>query len=343
MNFTILQFLMLYCTHTFLVRISLQRRTKADFVCLNKVVDGPRHPEDFKIYLESLVDELLQLWEGVEMYDAYRKKKVLVRVMLVNCLQDGRATRDLAKQKDAGCDYGCRLCEILGEYLRNLHKYVYMGHRDFLPKEHPLRTDTRWAESAGFKAVHNHDSLMSLLDNFEAGERDADLVQGVEGRPEFLRLPYWDWARCHSVELMHILANVGSRLESMFLPGQSNTFVGKLTGPPRGNIADRQGRSFPGLPNAQLYVQAIRPTTSTNGRPNQLLKASTTKSKKKKDADATSVSKKKAAWWKDVLISKVFPAALKFGGVDGKIVDAIDKLCSCLQWMCTPTIKAAVS
>ena len=75
---------------------TLQLRTKKRSLCLHKIIDGPKHSANMQQCVKSFVDELLSLWKGIEIYDASLKKKVLVKVMLVNCLQDGRATRALA-------------------------------------------------------------------------------------------------------------------------------------------------------------------------------------------------------------------------------------------------------
>ena len=167
-------------------------------MCLNKIIDGHLDPKNMQTYVKSFVEELLELWTGIEMYDASRGKKVLVRVMLINCIQDGRATRALTCQKDAGCKEGCRSCDIVSSKFNN-KKYIYFGHRAFLPIDHPLREDARWAEpDYTGRTIFGHPDLMDFLDSLEKGEKNVKFIHGVEGRPELLKLPYWDWARCHS-------------------------------------------------------------------------------------------------------------------------------------------------
>ena len=157
-----------------------------------------------------------------------------------------------------------------------------------------------------------------MLENTnESISKDNDeFIHGIEGRPEFLKLPFWDWSRCHSVDLMPLLGNIGARFENMVLPRSGESGLHKLAGGKRGNIPGRAHRKFGGLQNCQRYTQSIKTTSAFNGRPIQLLKAATTKSKRSNDASAVAVSKKKMSWWKDVLITKVLSAALKFGDSD---------------------------
>ena len=144
------------------------------------------------------------------------------------------------------------------------------------------------------------------------------------------------------MELMHLLGNIGARFENMVLPRSGESGPHKLEGGKRGNIRDRAHRNFGGLQNCQRYTQSIKTTSAFNGRPIQLLKAATTKSKRSNDASAVAVSKKKMSWWKDVLITKVLSAALKFGDLDEQVVDCIDRLCTSFRWMCSPTINPEV-
>ena len=126
-------------------------------------------------------------------------------------------------------------------------------------------------------------------------------------------------------------------------------FPWKMVGAPRGNHGDRATKLFPGLPRVQAWLQQLKVCTSFAGRAVQLLKAATSGSmgkrktaEKKKNPDSVAVAKKKCAWWKDILISGVFSAALYYGGVDLGVVSAVDNLCACLRWMSSPTIVESV-
>lgn len=189
---------------------SLQLRGKSDFLCLNKLIDGPANPKDIQNYLKTLKEELLQLWEGIEMYDASLGRNVIVKGMLINCIQDGRAVTKCTCQKEAGAAYGCWLCDILGLY--TCGKYIYYNSRRFLAANHPYRTDGRWpAEDHACWNLNTNELLNQLVAAVEAGGSD-DVTQGVMGRPVFCDLPYWSWVQCHMVEVMHLYSNIGKRV-----------------------------------------------------------------------------------------------------------------------------------
>jgi hypothetical protein len=60
------------------------------FLCL--IIPGPDHPgTNINVMLKPLVEELKQLWEGVEAYDYDQKKKFNLRVAYLWSVHDFRA------------------------------------------------------------------------------------------------------------------------------------------------------------------------------------------------------------------------------------------------------------
>ena len=106
------------------------------------MISGPRQPgNDIDVYLQPLVDDLKTLWEdGVEVYDAYKQESFTLRVVLLWTINDFLAYGNLS-----GCAVkGYYACPICGEEtnscrLKHSKKNVYMGHRRFLPLNHPFR------------------------------------------------------------------------------------------------------------------------------------------------------------------------------------------------------------
>jgi len=50
---------------------------KSEYIFLALVVPGPEHPgKKLNILMQPLVDELLNLWEGVETWDASLKQNI---------------------------------------------------------------------------------------------------------------------------------------------------------------------------------------------------------------------------------------------------------------------------
>jgi len=53
---------------------------KSEYIFLALVVPGPEHPgKKLNILMQPLVDELLNLWEGVETWDASLKQNIKMR------------------------------------------------------------------------------------------------------------------------------------------------------------------------------------------------------------------------------------------------------------------------
>jgi hypothetical protein len=62
---------------------------KTEYIFLALVVPGPEHPgKNLNVLMQPLVDELLSLWNGVETYDAYRKKDFTMRVAYLWSIHD---------------------------------------------------------------------------------------------------------------------------------------------------------------------------------------------------------------------------------------------------------------
>ncbi|KAL6909850.1 hypothetical protein ACP4OV_001509 [Aristida adscensionis] len=63
--------------------------TKQTSLILSMIIPGPDSPgNDIDVYLQPLIDELLQLWGGVETFDASSQKKFSLRAMLLWTLND---------------------------------------------------------------------------------------------------------------------------------------------------------------------------------------------------------------------------------------------------------------
>ncbi|XP_026445224.1 uncharacterized protein LOC113345758 isoform X2 [Papaver somniferum] len=117
---------------------------KREFAMLCLLISGPRAPgKDIDVYLQPLIEELLQLWnEGVITYDAYSKTEFMMKERLLWAIHDFPALRTLAGCVTHGY-YACPTCGegTLSEYLPFSKKICYMGHRRWLPAKHKYRDD----------------------------------------------------------------------------------------------------------------------------------------------------------------------------------------------------------
>ncbi|XP_042467064.1 uncharacterized protein LOC122050202 [Zingiber officinale] len=115
---------------------------KRKYIMLTMLISGPKQPgNDIDVYLEVLVEDLQQLWEGVDgVYDAYRRQFFTLKAVLLWTINDFPAYGNLS-----GCTtHGYYACPVCGEdtyarHLENGKKMSFAGHRRFLSRFHPYR------------------------------------------------------------------------------------------------------------------------------------------------------------------------------------------------------------
>ncbi|XP_071680471.1 uncharacterized protein [Lolium perenne] len=108
---------------------------------MSMLIPGPKGPgNDIDIYLEPLVDELMQLWAGVDTYDVVTKQNFFLRAALLWTMHDLPAYAYLAGYGTSG-KFGCPNCaeHTSSKWLKKGRKYCYMGHRHWLPINHAFR------------------------------------------------------------------------------------------------------------------------------------------------------------------------------------------------------------
>jgi hypothetical protein len=103
---------------------------------------SPTSPrKDFDVFLEPLIEELKELWKGVDTFHAlYRdnKKDFTLRAVVLWCIHDFPALSTLSGQTTKGY-YACIFCDK-NPLSRSLRKKLgYLGHRRYLPRDHPWR------------------------------------------------------------------------------------------------------------------------------------------------------------------------------------------------------------
>ena len=96
---------------------------------------------DIDVFLEPLVDDLQLLFEsGVETYDSYTQEMFTLRAVVLWTINDYPALGTLC-----GCPYsrykGCVVCRKKTDCVRLPFsgKQSYVGHRRYLPYDHPFR------------------------------------------------------------------------------------------------------------------------------------------------------------------------------------------------------------
>ncbi|KAL3834256.1 hypothetical protein ACJIZ3_008992 [Penstemon smallii] len=193
---------------------------KEPFFFLTLLIPGPSPPgNNIDVYLQPLIDELKELWVGVETYDASTKQNFNMRAALLWTINDFPAYANLSGWSTKG-QLACPLChkEKCYKYLHNSHKHCYMNHRRFLSRYHPYRKDRRSfdgnEESRMPPATLTGDMVLEELGgvNIKFGKKVNDnpnLPHNWKKRSIFFDLPYWKTNMLrHNLDVMHIEKNV---------------------------------------------------------------------------------------------------------------------------------------
>ncbi|CAL2256775.1 unnamed protein product [Prunus armeniaca] len=112
------------------------------FMMLTLLISGPKQPRnDIDVYLEPLIDDLKSLWDGIRgVYDAHIGEYFTLKGVLLWTVNDFPTYDNLS-----GCVVkGYKACPKCGNdtpshRLKNGHKICYIGHRKWLPINHPHR------------------------------------------------------------------------------------------------------------------------------------------------------------------------------------------------------------
>ncbi|KAI5334540.1 hypothetical protein L3X38_024673 [Prunus dulcis] len=196
---------------------------KRKFMMLTLLISGPKQPgNDIDVYLEPLIDDLKSLWIGIRgVYDAHNGEYFTLRAALMWTINDFPAYGNLS-----GCVVkGYKACPICGDdtpshKLKNGHKFCYIGHRKWLPINHPYRRQ---------RAAFNGKPEYGIPPEPLTGEEVLHMVENGDRvcwkkKSIFFDLEYWKYLPVrHALDVMHIEKNVcdsiiGTLLE---IPGKN--------------------------------------------------------------------------------------------------------------------------
>ncbi|XP_016206754.1 uncharacterized protein LOC107647150 [Arachis ipaensis] len=176
-----------------------------------------------------LIDELKQLWRGVDTYDASEKKTFKLHAALMWTISDFSGLGNLSGWNTYG-GRACPTCNLDAESKRLTfsQKWCFMGHRRFLKQGHRFRQDrVRFdgkVEARGPPVTLSGGDILRQLDNVhvklgkvqtEAGKRARGQQAALQDesswkkRSIFFELPYWEYNLLrHNMDVMHIEKNM---------------------------------------------------------------------------------------------------------------------------------------
>jgi hypothetical protein len=196
------------------------------FLCL--IVPGPDHPgPSISVMLKPLIEELKQLWQGVEAYDYDQKKNFNLRVAYLWSVLDFKAYNIFSGWSCNGL-LTCPICmkETSCFCLKFGGKVSYFDcHRCFLPLDHEFRLDSDTFK----KGTIVLEGPPGRISDAEIAEMVDNLVLNKEGngfvgygndhnwthKCALWELPYTKaLILMHNIDVMHQERNVGESILS---------------------------------------------------------------------------------------------------------------------------------
>jgi hypothetical protein len=192
---------------------------------LSLLIPGPNSPgNDIDVYLQPLIDDLKELWDvGIETYDASSSRNFQLHAALLWTINDFPAYGMLSGWSTKGA-LACPCCnkKTSSCRLKYSYKQCYMGHRRFLPIDHPWRNNkssfdnTREVRHApqpltGDDVIAQHENIQPVIfgKTIKKPKQKEGEKHNWKKKSIFFELPYWRTVLLrHNLDVMHIEKNI---------------------------------------------------------------------------------------------------------------------------------------
>jgi hypothetical protein len=330
------------------------------------LIPGPANPgKDFDLFLEPLVEDLLELWNGVPTYDARARKMFKLHAAVLWCIHDYPALSTLSGRATKGY-FACTHCDKDPLSYRLRSKIGYIGHYRFLPEGHRLRRNNEFAglhESNDPPAKFSIEELLAELEKVKdvrpgkpqgSGKRKRSDLEGGRVRNIWSRmvslwkLPYWHKLKLrHNLDVMHIEKNICESLIVTILNiirKTKDTVKARLDLKDLGIRKELQLREEGGscrMPHARYtlskeqkkafcdFIREIKFPDGFASNISRCLNADGTKLQCLKSHDC------------HILLQRIFPVAMR-GFLDKDIYEAIAELGKFFRELCSRTLNKDV-
>ncbi|XP_071688248.1 uncharacterized protein [Rutidosis leptorrhynchoides] len=252
---------------------------KRKYIMMSLLIQGPKQPgNDIDVYLQPLVDEMMELWStGIYVYDAYKKEYFQLWAMLFCTINNFPAYGNLSGYSTKG-KKACPICEENTHSMRltNCKKPAFMGHQRELAENHPYRKKSDLfdgtIEDRTLPPPLDGETTLSKVANINVvlGKKGVGPPKGIwKKKSIFWKLPYWKHLRVrHCIDVMHIEKNVCESLIGLLLniPGKTKDGIKVRRDMELMNIRpelhpkDIDGRSTKFLPPACYTMSKVEET-----------------------------------------------------------------------------------
>ncbi|XP_012832641.1 PREDICTED: uncharacterized protein LOC105953517 [Erythranthe guttata] len=196
---------------------------KEPYFIMSLLIPGPKSPgRDIDVYLRPLIDDLKELWEsGVRTRDAKTGELFVLHAAILWTINDFPAYGDISGHRTKGyC--ACPRCSAETPSQRLRSKIGYIGHRRYLPRNHPYRRSLKFNGRAEHRSkpveLTNAEILIQLeqVENVVLGKQPTDKKRKRPSqhlcwikRSILFELPYWSNLKLrHNLDVMHIEKNI---------------------------------------------------------------------------------------------------------------------------------------
>ncbi|KAK1627079.1 hypothetical protein QYE76_001394 [Lolium multiflorum] len=188
------------------------------------LIPGKYSPgKDFHVFMQPLIKDMMQLWSGVQTFDACTEEYFPLHAAFLWSIHDYPGYATMSGRSTRGF-HACVHCDEnpCAESLKN--KIGYIGHRRFLDKSHPYRRSRLFngkAETRDPPRKYTTKEVAAKVESvkdFEHGKNPISRKRKratVPGEPTWHlkvslhHLPYWPELKiAHNLDVMHIEKNI---------------------------------------------------------------------------------------------------------------------------------------
>ena len=188
------------------------------------LIPGKYSPgKDFHVFMQPLIKDMMQLWSGVQTFDACTEEYFPLHAAFLWSIHDYPGYATMSGRSTRGF-HACVHCDENPCYESLKNKIGYIGHRRFLHKNHPYRRSRLFN---GKTEIRDPPRKYTPKEVAEKVERVKDFEHGknpisrkrkratVPGEPTWHlkvslhHLPYWPELKlAHNLDVMHIEKNI---------------------------------------------------------------------------------------------------------------------------------------
>lgn len=177
-------------------------RYKVHNILASLLIPGPKKPKLLDTFLRPLVDEILQMSDGVPALDGRTLASFNLRAWVTMVTGDGPALADAIGMKRPGNAFRpCRTCQIKAEKGGPRARTYYVPHSGYNFKNPPLRSNLR--------------EVIRLV--AEADSEESSRISGISRSSILLELRSLHFPRSFPADIMHlVLQNIAPTLYALW-------------------------------------------------------------------------------------------------------------------------------